>query len=532
MRKIYLFSIFLLFSLFWAGFVMSQESPKDVSFPVAELASCASEEECKTYCDKPENASACLDFAKVHNLMSEEEIKTARDMLEIMEGAEGPGGCRNQTECDVYCNNPDHMEECIVFGKEHGLIPAEELKEAEAVLEAIKKGVKPPPCQGEAECDIYCSEPEHMGECLAFGEAAGFITPEEAAMIRRTGGKGPGGCQGKTECDTYCQSPDNMEECLSFALEYELMSPEEAKEAKMMLEAIKKGVKMPTCQGKEECDIYCSEPEHMGECLAFGEAAGFITPEEAAMIRRTGGKSPGGCQSEKECDIYCENPDNMKECLEFAVKTGMMTREEAERAKKMADMGTIGGPGGCQSQEGCDVYCQDPAHRDECLNFAVDAGFMSPEEAEKARKMTELETAGGPGGCQNQKECEVYCSTPEHAEECFKFSVEQEIITPEEAAEMKERTIKLLPEGLPKKPSGEIIPSPSSGGEMKPSEKLPEKSSEQIIPPPDGNGMEPSEELPKKAPGEIILPPPDKEAPQSFLDFIKYFLAGLIPILE
>ncbi|MCL4354490.1 hypothetical protein M1349_03405, partial [Patescibacteria group bacterium] len=31
------------------------------------------------------------------------------------EGAVGPGGCKSQSECDAYCDKPEHREECSKF---------------------------------------------------------------------------------------------------------------------------------------------------------------------------------------------------------------------------------------------------------------------------------------------------------------------------------------------------------------------------------------------------------------------------------
>ncbi len=41
----------------------------NISYPVAELGSCADKTACKTYCDKPANIDACLSFAEKNNLM-------------------------------------------------------------------------------------------------------------------------------------------------------------------------------------------------------------------------------------------------------------------------------------------------------------------------------------------------------------------------------------------------------------------------------------------------------------------------------
>lgn len=52
------------------------------------------------------------------------------------------------------------------------------------------------------------------------------------------------------------------------------------------------------------------------------------------MIRKTGGESPGGCCGKEACDAYCNDLSHMQECIDFAVKAGFMTQEEAEEMLK------------------------------------------------------------------------------------------------------------------------------------------------------------------------------------------------------
>ena len=122
---------------------------------------------------KPENVDACLSFAEKNNLMSKEEVKTAKSFKKT--GMIGPGGCKGKNECNTYCSGPDHMDECVTFAEKNGLMSGEKLDEAKKVKAAIAKGIKPPACGGKENCKDYCSSPEHVEECVKFGEAAGVI---------------------------------------------------------------------------------------------------------------------------------------------------------------------------------------------------------------------------------------------------------------------------------------------------------------------------------------------------------------------
>lgn len=276
MKSYYFLAIFVF--IFLGILVLAQEELPGVTFPVVELGNCGSKAECEAYCDLPENMSACLDFAEAHNLISKEELEMARKMLALGETA-GPGGCRGQAECAAYCDDINHIEECLTFTEKYGLIPPEELEEGRKVAAAIRQGITSP------------------------------------------------NCRNKTECDVYCNQPENMEECINFAIAAGLISSEEQEGTQMALEAIRKGVNPPPCRGKEECDIYWAVPEYLEECLTFAEAAGFISAEEAAMVRKTGGKGPGGCRGRKVCEAYCEDPAHMEECVNFALEHGFISPE-------------------------------------------------------------------------------------------------------------------------------------------------------------------------------------------------------------
>lgn len=440
----------------------------DIQYPVTELGNCKSEADCKIYCDKLENLSSCIDFAQKHNLMSTEEIEMAKKFLAV--GGKGPGGCTSKYSCEEYCNDISHIDECISFAEKNGLIPPEELAEAKKVQAAIQRGVKPPPCGNKKACDVYCEEPLHMEECITFAEAAGFLQGQELedakkmlAAVKR--GVTPPPCKGKEECDEYCSKPENMELCMNFAIEAGFMTEQEKADAKKMLEAIEKGVMPPNCKGKEECDIYCAEEEHFEECVTFAEAAGFMSAEDAAMARKTGGKGPGGCKGEEECRAFCDNPNNQQICFDFAKEHGLISeedlkmmeqgRQELQQALSQAPPEVINcltsllgpemveklksgtamppkeigdqmgqcfsqmgpmqgpggpgeggmmpagqtGPGGCQAPEECQAYCQ--SHPEECQNFQPPAeGFSSP---------TAPAMPTGPDGCSSPEECQSYC---------------------------------------------------------------------------------------------------------------------------
>ncbi len=321
------------------GQTLAEETTKtiNVQYPVNELGGCKNETDCRLYCDKPGKAEACLDFAQKNNLMSEGEINAAKNFLKIDEN--GPGGCKGKEECEEYCSDTNHIDECISFAEENNLIPPEELEEARKVQAAIRRGFNPPPCGNKKRCDVYCDQPEHMEECITFGIEAGFIQGEELNNVQKMlaaikKGVKPPPCRGKEACDKYCGEPDNMEACMTFAMEAGFMTEQEKADSQKMLRALKKGIKPPNCRGKEECDVYCGQEEHFEECVNFAEAAGFMTSEEAVMARKTKGKGAGGCKSKDECEAFCNNPDNQETCFNFAKENGLISEQDLKQMEE------------------------------------------------------------------------------------------------------------------------------------------------------------------------------------------------------
>ena len=582
MKKYFL--LIFLFSLIGI-FVLAEDDPfSKINYPIPELGNCNSKDECATFCDQPENMEACLNFAEANNLMAKEEIETAKKMVELGETS-GPGGCKGTAECQTYCDEINHIQECVKFAEENNLLPPAELEETKKIAAAMERGVTPPNCKGKTDCDVYCSQAEHMEECITFAEAAGFLPPEELEEAKKMvelvkQGITPPPCGGKEQCDAYCAEEAHIEECITFAQAAGFMRPEEAE---MMRKT--KGKGPGGCKSKEECDAFCENEANMITCINFAEEMGMMSSEEAEQARKmaelgiTGG--PGDCQGKEECEAYCNDVSHMTECIDFGVKTGTMTPEEAERAKKMAEMGAMGGPGGCQTEEKCKAFCENPDNTQICLDFSVKIGDMTAEQAQQALQGMQAMQRGGPGGCQNEEECKNYCNDPNNLQECSNFMVQQGFMSPEEAQQMQMQPPMQPPKGM--QPAGEMIPGgegtmpmpgewssgmpmpsqgviplegmvPSEGGMpgmMQPPspeeiERMRQEGMQQMMPE-EGpmptmpvEGMMPTN-MPQgymppegTAPSPEISPMPPEQnqsAPQSFLDRLEYLLANILSVL-
>ncbi len=291
------------------------------------------------------------------------------------------GNCANEQACKAYCDKSSNNEACLNFAEKHGLMSSGEIETARKFLDA---GAGPGGCKTKDTCETYCNSVSHIDECIAFAEKSGLMPPAELAEAKKIqaakarGVKMPA-CDSKKQCDTYCSEPANMEECITFAQEAGFMSPKDLEESQKMLAAIKKGVKPPPCGGKEACDVYCSQEENFDTCLNFALAAGFMDPKDAEMAKKTKGKGPGGCRGKEECDAFCQKEGNMEICAQFAFDAGMMTKEEFEMMKKTGGKG----PGGCKSKEGCQSFCDSPDNQETCMNFAKENGMISEQDSQR-----------------------------------------------------------------------------------------------------------------------------------------------------
>lgn len=192
------------------------------------------------------------------------------------------------------------------------------------------------------------------------------------------------------------------------------------------------------CSSKDACRTYCDNLSHVNECVAFAESHGLMSAEEAQQARafaKLGGKGPGGCASKDSCEAYCEDTAHMRACLDFARSSGLMGEAELQEAEKVAAYVEAGGtlPGGCRGERECRAYCEEGDHTEECVAFALKAGFMSAQEAEIFKK-----TGGkGPGGCVG-RQCEAYCEDEQHREQCIAFALEHGLMSEEERRQMEE----------------------------------------------------------------------------------------------
>ena len=451
-------------------------SANDVIYPVPDLGDCKSEKECRSYCDNSQHAKECFAFAQKYNLITKKEAeKNEKQFLEVNNGPGGcdsgpsceaycnsadhldaciafaeksgyysgeklaeakkfqelaksgkqfPGGCKDRNTCEIYCNDPGHMDECLNFAEESGFMPKEEIDQARKILPLMKSGETPGHCTSKEQCEKYCSEESHNDECITFGEKAGLISAEDAAMVKKTGGKGPGGCHSKQQCESYCEN--NSDECFKWAQDNGFFS--EADLARM-----KKGMS----QFKEQLDKI---PPEVTQCLkdAVGEKNFEKLVNGQPLFDRSLEGKMKSCFNQLTSQMskqFNTMPPEAAQCVKDTIGEAGLKKLQSGEFDQNVDFsslevcfqklqesfgggqggpgggpggyggGGFSGPGGCKSIDECTAYCQ--SNPKECQQFAPPGGGQGGPGGGGQ---------GGPGGCKSREECDAYCKN--HPQEC------------------------------------------------------------------------------------------------------------------
>jgi len=375
-----------------------------VNYPVSELGNCASQQACAEYCDNPVNMMNCIDFAEKNGMMTSQEAKDAKKVLPYMQKGETPGKCKSQNECDSYCENESHLEECINFALKVGLIDS---KEAEMVKKTGGKG--PGGCKKD-ECKDYCDKEENFQTCIDFALANGLMTQEDYDMAKKTGGKGPGNCKGKEECDVYCK--EHAAECMKWGMENGMMDDKlksmSEGEKCMMNCIIDNNINPESCGGGKNsseckpCEDKCFG-SYSGQCISkeqLEEKQKACSEDEYAQEIKGSNEEGGECITDIKC---VSNTAGSGKCLNEE-KWNQLNQDCQAKGSgyHLEDVKGDDGYGGeCVIDENC-VYSSDSAwesqeEKDRKLAEMQEQWAREKEEYEKAHQGGD--DGGNSGGC-------------------------------------------------------------------------------------------------------------------------------------
>jgi hypothetical protein len=346
------------------------------------------------------------------------------------------------------------MEECINFAIEADMVSQQEKEKAQNMLVVIKQGITPPACKGEQECQKYCAQESHLEECIKFGEATGMMNAEDVVMLRKTGGKGPGGCVSKEACQIFCDDPNNSEICFQFGKENGLIPAEDLKKMEEGQQ------KMKDSFGQMPEEVLSCLNSLVGADMVEKIKSGAVMPNQkfgesigkCFQQSNSQGKMPDKQGQVNSGDVN-NMPGDMRDCLRAQIGEDGLNKIQSgnvddpnliEKAKPCFDKygqqgrsgenfqpgsGTVNpgdqqmpqqaGPGGCKGPEECKTYCE--SHQEECRNFQQGSGNVNLE-IQQVPQQTGMGMGGfqaGPGGCKSREECQKYCSL--NPDECKNF---------------------------------------------------------------------------------------------------------------
>lgn len=302
----------VIFSL--SVYLIAQAQEDSFKYPIAELGNCGNKQECRNFCSQEENFESCAAFAEKHNLLPTKGKQKKEVLKEVLKN-KGPGGCEDREACEAYCEAEEHQNECLAFAEKHGLIPEEELKQAKKFIPLMKQGQTPGGCKSKQACEAYCHSEDHMEECLEFGRKHGLISKEDEERANKflplmKTGQTPGGCKSKEQCEAYCHTEEHFEECVEFGLKIGAMSEEEAAMAKKT-----KGRGPGNCKGREECEAFCNNPDNQETCFQFAKEHGMMKDEDMQRMKEGMGQMRMG---------LANAPEEVKECLKQNVDEGTL----------------------------------------------------------------------------------------------------------------------------------------------------------------------------------------------------------------
>ena len=472
---------------------------------------CEGKDACEEYCNDISHIDECISFAEKNNLIPPEELAEAKKVQASIKKGVMPPPCGNKKSCDAYCDNPEHMEECITFGIEAGFIQGKELEDVQKMLQAVKRGVKPPPCKGKEACDEYCSAPENMEVCMNFAMEAGFMSEQEKADSQKMlqalkKGIKPPPCKGKDECDVYCQQDDHFKECTDFAVAAGFMSEKDAEMAR------KTGGKGPGgCKSKDECDAFCNNPDNQETCFNFAKDNGMMPEEDLKRMEE-------GKKQMKQ--TFEQMPSEVQECLNSAIGADMVEkmRNGFMPPKEMGDTmqgcfqkmgpppgqenqnfqpgpGTVNpggqmmpqqaGPGGCKGPEECEAYCG--SNPDECKNFQSGPNQQAQQQFAPGTGPAQCEGENCPPPRQNQNQQGIEGTLRQFAPgtrpmQCAGADCPQQPPPPNSINTQRQYAPGTEPNDTPPPPPGTST-SPGTGGNLTPGQQVPQvQPIEQTVP--------------------------------------------------
>lgn len=217
-------------------------------------------------------------------------------------------------------------------------------------------------CQNINECKAYCNEAKNQDACLNFAKKHGFYKQSLPASAGKkhenrasdeeilNNAKQELGCNSMDECMAFCEKEENMETCMDFASRHNLNAGGDIAQMKQVISNLKSSF---NCSSMNSCMEVCNSGDNMKRCMEIFKAAGFPVHLDYS--------GPGGCNSEESCQTFCEK--NPKECGGGSFESKppeVWCSEVSKECKWDGETCICSGPESCAKSPGCSwngQYC-------------------------------------------------------------------------------------------------------------------------------------------------------------------------------
>ncbi len=200
------------------------------------------------------------------------------------------------------------------------------------------------------------------------------------------------------------------------------------------------------CESIAACGAYCRKDGNLPSCIKFVNAH-QLTKADVLSFNIS---QLGNCQIGSDCRNFCNRDENIAKCMDFADKYDLLSPSNIEISRAfIRAIGSGGTPGGCRTLEECDHYCDSSIHTNECLDYVGKKKLVAEEELSATRKVADGFRKGidTPGKCRGITECDDYCADSSHSTECMVYARKVGFYPSEIAADMAGKFIALAMQG-------------------------------------------------------------------------------------
>ena len=199
------------------------------------------------------------------------------------------------------------------------------------------------------------------------------------------------------------------------------------------------------CRDARECYLYCEIPANKAACWSYGKY--ILNPNVLAEQDSSGITNLsfpiielGNCANANECRGYCNNPEHKEACVEYAVNHNLgKYKQHYEMLQKAREELS------CTTFIECRDYCKNQEHVGACMRFAAK---FAPEKVKERFTQVEtmIERAKEALNCTDVTSCRRVCSIESNKTLCKKFAEEN---LPETIKQKREEILNRIKEVLP-----------------------------------------------------------------------------------